>query len=169
MVLGMFDKKQHFISGLFERNKRELLTYFTRRVGREDASDLLQETFVRVLGNGQLEAVINPPALLQQIAVNLVRDFARRRKTEAAYVRYAFFLADAPTDEAPPEEKIEYDRKSRLLDAAIDNLPPRCREVFELTIDDVPVSEIAQRLGISDRMVRKHLSLAMRLCRAALD
>ena len=71
-------------------------------------------------GNGQLEAVANPPALLQQIAVNLVRDFARRRKTEAAHVRvWRVFRRTLPTDEAPPEERIAHEQKSRLLrDAA---------------------------------------------------
>ena len=165
----MFDRNKPLIRELFERNQRTLLSYLTRKVGRDAAPDLLQDAFVRVLRHGQLEAVANPPALLQQIAVNLVRDFARRRKTEEAYVRHGHFLAYPPSDEASPEQRIEYDRKSRLLDAAVDSLPPRCREVFELCIDDVSVSEIAKRLGISDRMVRKHLSLAMQLCRAALD
>ena len=40
---------------LFLRNKRGLLTFLTRRVGREDASDLLQETFVRALRHDRFE------------------------------------------------------------------------------------------------------------------
>jgi len=165
----MYDKSKPLIRELFERHQRTLLSYLTRKVGRDAAPDLLQDAFVRVLRHGQLEAVANPPALLQQIAVNLVRDFARRRKTEQAYARYGHFLADPPSDETSPEDKMEYERKSRLLDQAVDVLPPRCREVFELCVADVPVKEIAERFGISDRMVRKHLSLAMQLCRAALD
>jgi RNA polymerase sigma factor (sigma-70 family) len=165
----MFNKNTQLICELFESNQRTLLGYLTRKVGRDAAPDLLQETFARLLRHGRLEAVASPPALLQQIAVNLARDFTRRRKTERAHVQYGHFPADPPSDEALPEERIEYDRKSRLLDHAVDSLPPRCREVFELCIDDVPVSEIARRLQISDRMVRKHLSLAMQLCRAALD
>jgi RNA polymerase sigma factor (sigma-70 family) len=62
-----------------------------------------------------------------------------------------------------PEKRIEYDRKSGRLDAAYETLSPRCREVFALTMEDMPVGEIATRLGISDRMVRKHLALAMQL------
>ncbi|HXW70663.1 MAG TPA: RNA polymerase sigma factor [Methylocella sp.] len=165
----MFDRNKPLVRELFERNQRTLLSYLTRKVGRDTAPDLLQDAFVRVLRHGQLEAVTNPAALLQQIAVNLVRDFARRRKTESAYVRYDHFLVDPPSDEASLEDKLEYNRKSRLLDHAIDLLPPRCREVFELCIDDIPVTEIAKRLGISERMVRKHLSVAMQHCRSALD
>lgn len=166
----MSDKRSHVIRELFTRNKRDLLNYFTRRVGREDASDLLQETFARALRYNKFEAVVDPPAFLQQIAINLTRDFARRRKTESTYLRFSDFPADPPSYEAPLEERIEHDRKSRLLGAAIDSLPPRCREVFSLfAFEDLPACEIARRLDISERMVRKHLSLAMRLCRAALE
>lgn len=165
----MLDDKKSLVRDLFEGHQRKLLGYLTRKVGRDAAPDLLQDAFVRVLGQGELSAVANPPALLQQIAVNLVRDFARKRKTETTYRRSVPIPADAPAEHSAPEERIEYERKSRLLDAAVDTLPPRCREVFELTMADVPVGEIAQRLGISDRMVRKHLALAMQLCRAAID
>jgi RNA polymerase sigma-70 factor (ECF subfamily) len=163
------DDKTSPARDLFERNQRAILRYFTRKVGRDAAPDLLQDAFVRVLGRGPLEAVADPPALLQKIAINLARDFARRRKTETTYVRPGVELDDAPSEEAAPEERMEYERKSRLLDAAVDTLPSRCREVFELSMDDMSVGEIAKRLGISDRMVRKHLAHAMRICRAALD
>ncbi|MBY6239890.1 RNA polymerase sigma factor [Methylosinus sp. Sm6] len=165
----MFDDRKSLARDLFERNQRAMLRYFTRKVGRDAAPDLLQDAFVRVLGRGRLEAVADPPALLQKIAINLAHDFARKRKTETTYVRPGQDQDDAPSDEAPPEERIEYDRKSRLLDSAVDRLPPRCREVFELSMEDMTVGEIAMRLGISDRMVRKHLAHAMQVCRAALD
>ena len=78
----MSDKKIVSIRDLFERNRRALMGYLTRRVGPEAASDLLQETFVRVLRHERLDTVADPPAFLQQVAANLTRDFARRRKTE---------------------------------------------------------------------------------------
>lgn len=157
------------IRELFLRNKRGLLTYLTRQVGRDDASDLLQETFVRALRHDELSAVVDPPAFLKQIAINLTRDLARRRRIELNYFRFGDYIVDAPSEDAPPEERIDYERKSRLLNAAIATLPPRCREVFTLHIhDNVPLDEITRRMDISDRMVRKHLSLAFRSCRAAL-
>lgn len=165
----MLEKKRPSVRELFERNRRELMTYLTRRVGREDASDLLQETFVRVLRHGRLENVADPPAFLQRIAANLTRDFARRRKTEAKYLRFALLLGERPSGDAPADERVDYERKSRLLMAAIEDLPPRCREVFELcAFEDAPLSEIARRLGISDRMARQHMSIAMRRCWAAI-
>jgi RNA polymerase sigma-70 factor (ECF subfamily) len=164
----MSHSKPYLMNGLFERNKRELLGYLTRRVGREDAADLLQETFVRVLRRGQFEAVDNPPALLHQIAINLVRDFVRRRKTEASHFEFGDLPEDVPSSEVPAEERIAHQQRLRCLRAAADTLPPRCREVFIMAaFEDVPLDEIAKRLDISRNMVEKHMRFALHRCRAA--
>jgi len=166
----MPDKKSASFRELFLRNRRGLLHYLRRRVGREDASDLLQETFARALRRDEFEAVVDPPAFLKQIAINLAHDFARRRKTEAAYIRFDDYVIEAPSKGAPPEERLEYERRSRLLAGAVERLPPRCREVFRLHIyEDVSLREAARRLEISERMARKHLSLALQACRTALQ
>lgn len=166
----MAHKRSHLVRELFARNKRDLLSYFTRRVGREDASDLLQETFVRALRCNQLEAVADPPAFLQQIAINLTRDFARRSKTEANHLVCGDLPVDAPSADAPPDERIAREQKSRLLRAAAETLPPRCREVLIMCMfEDVPLDEIARRLDISRNMVEKHMRLGLHRCRAAID
>jgi RNA polymerase sigma-70 factor (ECF subfamily) len=165
----MSDKKLLFIRDLFERNRRVLLGYLTRRVGAEAAPDLLQETFVRVLRHERLDHVADPPAFLQQIAANLTRDFARRRRTETKYLRYDALLGERPSGDAPADERVDYERRARRLAAAIEALPPRCREVFQMSaFEDLPFDEIARRLVISERMVRQHMSIAMRRCWAAL-
>lgn len=159
------------IGALFERNRHDLLSYLTSKVGREDALDLLQETFVRVLRRAALDDVVDSKAFLKRVATNLIRDLTRRRKTEANIIQFGDYIVEveALSDEATLEEHIEYERKSLVQRAAVDSLPPRCREVFELYIQpNISAQEIAQRLQISDRMVRKHLTLALRSFRSAL-
>lgn len=166
----MSEIKSHFIHELFVRNERGLFKYLTRRVGREDASDLLQETFVRVLRYNQFEAVADPPSLLQQIAVNLARDFSRRRKTQAKYLEFGDLPEDVASSDSPPNARIEADERWRLLCAAVDALPPRCREVFLLYMrESLSLAEIAKRLGISRNMAQKHMRLALQRCWAALE
>jgi len=165
----MFDRNKPLIRELFERNERSLLSYLTRKVGRDAAPDLLQDAFVRVLRHGQLEAIADPTAFLKQIAINLTRDFARRRKVEANYLVFNVDPADAPSTDAQPDGRLEADDEARLLRQVLETLPPRRREVLTLHLhENLPLSEIARRLQISDRMVHKHLSLALRSCRAAL-
>lgn len=158
------------MSELFKRHKSGLLSYLTRRAGRENAPDLLQETFVRALRHDGLAAVADPPAFLQTIAINLARDFARRRATESKYLEYGALPSSVPSSEAPPGEQIESCEKSRLLCEAVETLPPRCREVFVLVMhEDVPLKQAAKTLGISDSMARRHLRVALQRCRKALD
>ena len=169
-VPEMFDKKRHFLSELFERNRHALLGYLTRKVGSNDAPDLLQETFVRFIQRYDCEAVADAPPFLQQIAINLARDFARRHKTEAKYLEFGDLPEDVPSNEAPPGARIEADEQWRLLCAAVNKLPPRCREVFLLYMfENLPLAEIARRLGISINMAQKHMRLALQRCFAALD
>ena len=150
--------------------KRTLLDYFKRRVGPENASDLLQETFVRAIRREDFDSVADPPAFLKQIAINLSRDFARRRDSEAKY----FVPGDAPEEviepAVAPDALFETEELARRLLAAIEALPPKCRQAFVMRrFEDLSHEEIAARMEISRNMVEKHLRLAMERCRAALD
>jgi len=167
----MPDKRSSLIRELFLRNKRGLLNYLTRKVGRDDAPDLLQETFVRALRYDEFAVVADPPAFLQQIAVNLSRDFARRRRTEASCLEFVDLLPeDAPSREAAPDELLALQHKRGRLREAMVTLPPRCREVFAMFMfEELSMEEIATRLGISRNVAHKHMRLALQRCRAALD
>jgi len=157
------------MNGFFEREKRGLLAFLTRRVGRQDASDLLQETYARVLRHGQLETIADPSAFLKQIAINLTRDFARRRKVEVKYLVFDGGAHDALSDEAPADRLIEERQRFEILAGAVASLPPRCREVFELRVrQNFSQEAIAKRLGISRKTVEQHLHIAMARCRTAL-
>jgi len=170
MVPEMLDTKRHVLAALFRRHRRELLAYLGRRAGRDNAPDLLQETFVRALRHDDLAAVGDPPAFLQAIAVNLSRDFVRRRATESKHLEFGRSPLEVASSEALPDEQVEAEQRARLLRAATESLPPRCREVFVLVMhEDVPLKQAARTLGISESMARRHLRLALQRCRAALD
>lgn len=165
----MFETKRRLVGELFERNSRALLKYLTRRAGRDHAPDLLHETFVRALRHDRLEEVVDPSAFLQRIAVNLATDFDRRAKAEGNYLEFGEPPEEAPGSETPADEKIDAERKRRIVAAAIETLPPQCRRVFEMVMQhDVPAKEAARRLGITDTMVRRHLNLAILRCRNSL-
>jgi RNA polymerase sigma factor (sigma-70 family) len=166
----MTDLKRFSLRELFLRNRRGLLAFLTRRVGREEASDLLQETFVRVLRHESLDDVADSAAFLKQIAVNLTRDSARRRKTEAQYIEFGALPEHVSSIDATPEEAVSHRNRARIVLETIEALPPRCREVCVLVMHEgVALGEVARRLGISETMARRHLRLALLRCRAALD
>ena len=164
----MPDKKSSSIRELFLRNKRGLLGFLTRRVGSVDAPDLLQ-AFARVLDRDVIDDISDPSAYLRQTASNLATDFTRRRKMEMKYVISDDAPHDPRSNEPSPEESVETTERAQALALAIDLLPPRCREVFAMRMhQDVPQDEIARRLGITRKMVDRHLQIAIQRCRSAL-
>ena len=55
------------------------------------------------------------------------------------------------------------DERNRLVQEAIDRLPPQCRAAFTLRIfHECSYKEVADRLGVSVKTVEKHISRAMR-------
>lgn len=166
----MSNANSHNLRAIFERHKRDLLRFLTRRVGGQAAPDLLQETFLRVLRYEKIDGVVDARAFLHTTAANLSRDFARRRETEGKYV-VADEIGAEHADDAPAQDIIfDARRRTARLLAAVDALPPKCRQVFIMRrFEDLSQQEIADRLGISRNMVEKHLRLALERCRSAME
>ncbi len=166
----MFKKQREATGELFERNKGNLLSYLSRRVGREDAFDLLQETFARFIKYNRAHVVADPPPFLQKIAINLARDFSRRRETEARYLEFGDLPMEAPSLDGSPAARLEAEERWRKALSAIEALPPRCREVFVLYMHEgLSIAEISARLRISRNMAQKHMRIALGRCWAALE
>ncbi|QGN00118.1 RNA polymerase sigma factor [Methylocystis parvus] len=158
------------IRHLFENNKRELLKFLTRRVGREEAPDLLQEAYARVLvATHDGKDIADPSAYLRRTAANLATDFTRRRINDFKVLVFDDRVPDALSSDPTPEESLEALDNSRQLAAAVGALPPKCREVFMMRMyEGVGHDEIAKRLGISRKMVERHMKTAIQRCRKAL-
>lgn len=68
-----------------------------------------------------------------------------------------------------PGESIETKELSREIDYALNLLPDRCREVFELSrFEGMKYAQIAQKLDISPKTVEAQMSKALRLLREHL-
>lgn len=166
----MSDSKLNSIRDLFARSQRDLMRLLSRRVGRDDAADIVQETFLRVMSRDISETVVDPGAYVRRTAVNLAMDVSRRRRLETKLFVPEAAAPDAPSQEATAEQSLDADRRAKLLTGAIDALPPKCREVFVMRMHrELPQDEIARRLGISRNMVDRHLRIAIQRCRKAVS
>lgn len=165
---------------MLERYYQELLNFCSRTLrNRDAAADIVQESYARVLAvqhSGQ--AVPEPRALLYRTARNLQIDQYRRSEVrgetwhaatdaEASAAELDSLMAPQATE---PEEAASSAQGVNALLAAIDALPVRCREAFILhKFDGLPHSEVAERMGISRKMVEQHIKLAMEACRRCRD
>jgi len=165
---------------VLERYYRELLGFLAHKVSdRNVADDLAQESYVRMLTMQRAgEAIADPRALLYRIARNLVVDRHRRRQVRTEVIiegeEAELHAAGVPAPEVcePETAAISAQGVDALL-AAIEGLPPRCREAFVLhKFEGLSHAEVAERMGVSRKMVEQHVKnamLACRRCRKALE
>lgn len=150
---------------LARRYRNALLKYFQHNLGHpEDAEDLAQEVFTRFAQIVPPPAITSHEAYLFRIASNLLRDRFRRNRTHHVFQHLPVSeCADELLGEAPSEERVyEGQERLRTFLRALNELPPKCREVFLLQrYEGMTYSAIAQRLGISASAVEKHMMKAL--------
>jgi RNA polymerase sigma factor (sigma-70 family) len=152
------------IDRLFRSQAPRLLRFLSRRAARrEDAADLLQETFLRLVRLSSVETIpARPEAYLQRIATNLLRDQARRALTRADELHGPVdedCLADAGPD---PASQLEARELLSQYEAALMRLRTKTREIFLLhRRDGLTYAQIAAEVGLSVSGVEKHMMKAI--------
>lgn len=139
-----------------------LRRFIRRRVAsKEDAEDVIQEAYLRVLRYVAEHEVQDSERLLLTAARNLAVDSLRRRRVRDRTATDYAVIAAADQSSPAPDEAIYVQQRLRSVESALAELPPRCREVFVLhRIDSLTYSEIAARCGISVSAVEKHIARA---------
>jgi len=135
-----------------------LVRFLYRKVWEADrAEDLAQEAFVRVLEHDPE----NPRAFVFTVAANLARDEARtaiRRRKHLELVK-----AEQPTSAAAsPADDLERHEQERLVQAALNALTERDREVLLLWDAGLDYDEIAAQTGLARGAIGTTLSRARR-------
>ncbi len=146
---------------LYRNEQRSLVRFFTSyRASRDEASDLVQETFLRfarVDRHGGL--LLRPAAYLRRIARNLLRDRAKAAKRHHADAHVS--ADDVPLTAADEHKRLEARDSLARLEAAITRLKPRTREIFLAHhLEGLSYAEIAARTGMSVSGVEKQIGRA---------
>jgi RNA polymerase sigma-70 factor (ECF subfamily) len=148
----------------------ELKTQLTRRLGSTDhAEDALQDAWLRLDGASSVGTVNRPFPYLLRIAHNL--GLKRRARERDTMTLDDARLALSLVDETPgPAEIAEARSELTALDKALAELTPRRREILLASrADGEPLREIADRLGVSQRLVEMELKMALIHCGRCLD
>lgn len=153
------------IEALYCDHHSWLKGWLQRRLGNsEQAADLAQDTFLRLLGSERVPSVIHEPrAYLTTVAQRLVSNLWRREKLEQAYLEA---LAQAPVTLAPsPQEQAILLETLLELDQLLDELPSIVRRAFLLSqLDGLTHAQVAAALGISIPTVKRYLVKALQRC-----
>lgn len=131
------------------------------------AEDLSQDTFVRLLGRGELTAPREPRAFLVAIAKGLLFDYFRRAALEQAYLTELMLIPEAEHPSVEEQQLILEDLKQ--IDRLLGKLSSKARTAFLYNrIDGLSHAEIAERLGVSVPRVRQYLAQGLKQCYIAL-
>ncbi|WP_068082784.1 RNA polymerase sigma factor [Novosphingobium rosa] len=126
------------------------------------AADIVQETWARAIPSLRSGKVENPRAFLYRVARNLVNDGARDRKKWSPWLGSAERATTIPDDTPDPERHALAQDRLRIVLELVEDLPPRCREIFSLRkLDGLDQNEIAAKLGITRGAVEKQLRHAL--------
>ena len=155
----------------FREHASELQRFLIRRVGHaQDADDLAQEVFARLLRVRDVELVRKPLAYLIGIATHVVREFRQRKQHEKVLFDSAVTddLCENPLSAAQKgiAEELELQQS---LDSALTQLPPTHQLVLLLVKrDGLSYAEAAKASGLSVHTIEKYVVEARARLRAIL-
>lgn len=141
-----------------ERWNRPLMRFLGRRIPAHiDPEDLAQEVYLRLLRVQDLEIIQEPRAYLYHVARNIAAEWrTRQQRLEGHSAEELDDLIDLTT----PEVQAQQDLEIQQLEQALKRLPPLTRAATYMKLHDGHThEEIAGQLGITQRMVRKHLTV----------
>lgn len=154
----------------YERYWLVIYVHIMKMLGNEDdAKDITQEVFTILwVKAGSIEKCNNLAGYLYVSARHKVINFIRQNKVRRDYLNSLSEYA-AEMRNTTFEQLNARDLQS-ALETEIRTLPPRMREIFELSRkQNLSYKEIAVRLDISDKTVKKQISNALKLIRLRLN
>lgn len=165
-------RRPSLFAELFDRHAAELLRYLTRRVGANDAEDVLGDTFTVAF---ERRASFDPAATsarpwLYGIASNLMH---RRRRDEVRFLRALARVSHAPaadTFEDDVASRVDSTERVRGLAGALASLSAGDREVLLLVVwAQLSHEDTAAALEIPVGTVKSRMHRARRILRDTLE
>jgi RNA polymerase sigma factor (sigma-70 family) len=148
-----------------------MLTRFLQRNWRNDTEvgDLRQEAYARVYEAAQRERPQLVKPFLFQIARNLMIDRLRRQSVVNLESVVDFDWLNVSDDKPSSEAYVAARQELRLLQAALDKLPPRCRQIVLMRkLEGLSQKEVAKQMGITTETVENQVAKGMRLLALAM-
>jgi RNA polymerase sigma factor (sigma-70 family) len=157
------------ISRLFSEHNEALIQFLATRLRSvQEAQEVAQEAYVRLLSLEDSGAVSFLRAFLFKTAANLAVDRIRSRNRHRQALDGG--LCDESRETPTPDREAASAQEVEIVRRLVGELPPKCRRAFLLhRVHGAEFADIAREMGLSERMVRHYVLRAVLYCRAGLD
>ncbi len=148
----------------YQSHQRWIYAWLCKKLGSsQDAADLTQDTFLKLLQKTESFTIVEPRAYLTTIAHGLMVNHIRRRDIEKAYLEQIAHLSFAF---APSEESKAIALELLIkIDTLLNGLTYKTQKAFLLSqVDGLTHAEIAANLHISVASVRLYIKKALLHC-----
>ncbi|WP_052496291.1 RNA polymerase sigma factor [Pedobacter lusitanus] len=155
---------------IYRRYAGNLINFASSKLySLDDARDLIQDLFTTLWADRHKILITSS---IQSYLFTAVRykviDKIRKNVTREEYVMIIQSLVIHP--DYNPEKELEAKDLKKVMDLAILKLPPRTREIYELSRNEYQsITDIASKLNLSEQTVKNQLTTAMKILREALD
>src|ERR1700744_5423785 len=159
------ESRAEVVERLFREHNEALLRFLRGRVGsRNEALEIAQEAYVRLLSLDEPGAVSYLRAFLFKTAANIAIDRRRRHQSYDKVTGGQLFTEFS--ENRTPERQVAAEQTLRHLGSLIESMPAKCQASFVMSqIHGLDSTTLASQPGITDCMVRKYVVRALLHCR----
>ncbi len=143
--------------------------WLRRLTDPDDVEDIIQESYCRISGLGDVGHIQNGRAYLFTTARMLMLERQRRSRVVSIETAAELDMMDVAYDAPSPEQVAAGRRELARVRRLIEALPDRCRRIVEMRkIEGLSQREVAVRLGIPEYTVENDVARGLRLILQAI-
>lgn len=160
LIMEEQQRKKRIISDYYTAHYDELLGFVNKQVkNADDAEDIVQNVFLRLLNTDKMISIITLPCLVYTVARNLIFDHWRRHRIFDEYEHY--LQSSTHDDDIDVASIYSATEITEILERGIARLSNNQRQVYRMNFfDDLPVSVISKNLNLNYKSVEHRLGSA---------
>lgn len=159
------------IGRAFQKYNESLVRYLSVRLrSRRDAEEVAQEAYARMLKLDEPDTISHMQAYLFRIASNIAIDRMRSQDRKPQHLSLDAVSEGISAPAVAVDRIVGTREQLSLITEIVAELPPKCRKAFLLyKFKEQSYREIAERMQLTESMIRKYVLRAIVYCRSRLD
>lgn len=169
LMTGVSDDRALWLARNALPHEHALRSWLTaHKVRGIEPDDVVQETFAILAGLESVDAIRHPKAYMFKIAHSVI--MAQIRRAQIVSISTIDDINQLTDEDHPsPETEVSDRQELQRVADAIDNLPPRCRDVFIFRkLHGLSQREVASQMGINEGIVEKEIYRGLKILAAVI-